>query len=117
MSMNINRKLLLLAVLSVAGLAALSGMAMYEMQRVQPKIKELQKKYKDDKQKLQEEMMKFYKENEINPFGGCLPLLLQFVLLIPMYSVIRDGLTNYDPPAMVTVFVSSRTVPPFAISA
>ena len=51
--------------------------SMYEMQRIQPKIKELQEKYKDDKEKLQEETLKFYQENKVNPFGGCLPLLLQ----------------------------------------
>src|SRR5512137_1165318 len=49
--------------------------SMYEMQRIQPKIKELQTKYKDDKEKLQEETLKFYQENKVNPFGGCLPLI------------------------------------------
>ncbi len=52
--------------------------SMVEMQRVQPQLKALQVKYKDDKEKLQEETMKFYSENKVNPFGGCLPLLLQF---------------------------------------
>ena len=48
--------------------------------------------------------MALYKERGVNPAAGCLPLVLQFVLLIPMYSVIRDGLTNYDPSAMLNVF-------------
>ena len=47
--------------------------SMVELQRIQPKIKELQGKYKDDKEKLQEETLKFYQENKVNPFGGCLP--------------------------------------------
>ena len=46
----------------------------------------------------------FYRQRGINPAGGCLPILLQFGLLIPMYSVISQGLTNYDPSAMWHVF-------------
>jgi YidC/Oxa1 family membrane protein insertase len=62
--------------------------SMVEMQRIQPQIKALQEKYKDDKEKLQEETMKFYSENKVNPFGGCLPLLLQFPILIALYGVL-----------------------------
>lgn len=62
--------------------------SMYEMQRIQPKIKELQKKYKNDKEKLQEETLKFYQENKVNPFGGCLPLLLQMPIFIALYQVL-----------------------------
>jgi YidC/Oxa1 family membrane protein insertase len=64
--------------------------SMYEMQRIQPKIKELQKKYKDDKQKLQEETLKFYQENKVNPFGGCLPMLLQMPIFIALFYVLRN---------------------------
>jgi YidC/Oxa1 family membrane protein insertase len=56
---------------------------------LQPKIKEIQKKYKGNKQKIQEQTMKLYQEYGVNPLGGCLPLLLQFPILIAMYSVIR----------------------------
>jgi YidC/Oxa1 family membrane protein insertase len=63
--------------------------SMQHMQAIQPKIKELQKKYKNNKQKQQEETMKLYREAGVNPLGGCLPLLLQFPILISMYSVIR----------------------------
>jgi len=62
--------------------------SMYEMQRIQPKIKELQKKYKDDKPKLQEETLKFYQENKVNPFGGCLPLVLQMPVFIALFQVL-----------------------------
>jgi YidC/Oxa1 family membrane protein insertase len=62
--------------------------SMVELQRIQPKIKELQEKYKDDKEKLQEETMKFYQENKVNPFGGCLPLVLQMPILIALYGVL-----------------------------
>ena len=73
--------------------------SMQHMQAIQPKIKALQKKYKKDKQKLQEETMKLYREAGVNPLGGCLPLLLQFPILIAMYSVLRLSAPNadYDP--------------------
>ena len=63
--------------------------SMQHMQAIQPKIKDLQKKFKGNKQKIQEETMRLYKEAGVNPLGGCLPLLLQFPILIAMYSVIR----------------------------
>jgi YidC/Oxa1 family membrane protein insertase len=63
--------------------------SMQSMQALQPKIKEIQKKYKGNKQKVQEQTMKVYQEYGVNPLGGCLPLLLQFPILIAMYSVIR----------------------------
>ena len=63
--------------------------SMQAMQAIQPKVKELQKKYKGNKAKVQEETMKLYKEAGVNPLGGCLPLLLQFPILIAMYAVIR----------------------------
>lgn len=66
--------------------------SMYEMQKIQPKIKALQKKYKDDKQKLQEETLKFYQENKVNPLGGCLPLLIQMPIFFALYQVLgREG--------------------------
>jgi YidC/Oxa1 family membrane protein insertase len=63
--------------------------SMQAMQSIQPKVKELQKKYKGNKTKVQEETMKLYKEAGVNPLGGCLPLLLQFPILIAMYAVLR----------------------------
>jgi YidC/Oxa1 family membrane protein insertase len=62
--------------------------SMYEMQRIQPKLKELQVKYKDDKETLQAETMKFYQENKVNPFGGCLPLILQMPIFIALFQVL-----------------------------
>jgi YidC/Oxa1 family membrane protein insertase len=62
--------------------------SMVELQRIQPKIKELQAKYKDDQTKLQEETLKFYQENKVNPFGGCLPLVLQMPILFALYGVL-----------------------------
>ena len=67
--------------------------SMIQMQRLQPEMRKLQVKYKDDRQKLNEELMAFYKENNLNPLGGCLPLLLQTPIFIILYNVIQ-GLTR-----------------------
>jgi YidC/Oxa1 family membrane protein insertase len=74
------------------------------MQMLAPEIAEIRKRYKGDRLKQNEAVQKFYQERGVNPASGCLPLLLQFVLLIPMYSVISAGLTNTDPSAMLNVF-------------
>lgn len=63
------------------------------MQKLQPKIKEIQDKYKNNPQKLQTEMAVFYKENKINPLKGCLPMVLQMFILIPLFNLLR---TDYD---------------------
>ncbi len=76
--------------------------SMQAMQAIQPKVKEIQKKYKGNKQKAQEETMKLYKESGVNPLGGCLPLLLQFPILISMYAVIR-------PPQVIPVAAEGTT--------
>jgi YidC/Oxa1 family membrane protein insertase len=72
--------------------------SMQAMQALQPKIKEIQKKYKGNKQKVQEQTMKLYQEYGVNPLGGCLPLLLQFPILIAMYSVIRAPVPMPEDP-------------------
>ena len=63
--------------------------SMQSMQAIQPKVKQLQQKYKGNKQKQQEEVMRLYKEHGVNPLSGCWPVLLQFPILIAMYSVLR----------------------------
>ena len=62
---------------------------MQHMQIIQPKVKQIQQKYKTNRQRQQEEIMKLYKEYGVNPFSGCWPVLLQFPILISMYSVLR----------------------------
>ncbi|KOF57524.1 MULTISPECIES: membrane protein insertase YidC [Clostridium] len=57
------------------------------MTELQPIVKELQKKYKNDPQKLQQETMKLYKEKNVSPFGGCLPMLIQWPILVALYYV------------------------------
>ena len=60
------------------------------MQEVQPKLEYLQKKYKNNPDKLNEEMMKLYKEYDVHPAGGCLPLLIQFPILIGLFMALRQ---------------------------
>jgi YidC/Oxa1 family membrane protein insertase len=67
--------------------------SMMVMQQLQPEMKKIQTRYKDDRQKLNEELLKFYKENDISPLGGCLPLLVQMPVFIVLYQVLR-GLTR-----------------------
>lgn len=59
-----------------------------KMQELQPQIKELQNKYKDNKEKQTKELMEFYKKNKANPLSGCLPLIVQFAFLIAIYRVL-----------------------------
>jgi YidC/Oxa1 family membrane protein insertase len=62
------------------------------MQVHAPQIKEIQQKYKSDRQRLQQELMKFYQDNHINPFASCIPLLLQFPFFITLFYVLRHDL-------------------------
>jgi YidC/Oxa1 family membrane protein insertase len=82
--------------------------SMQHMQALQPKIKELQKRYKNNKQKQQEETMKLYKEAGVNPLGGCLPMLLTLPFLFAMYSVIRPAVLA--PNAAQTVAVTGAAI-------
>ncbi|HEX3617727.1 MAG TPA: YidC/Oxa1 family membrane protein insertase [Solirubrobacteraceae bacterium] len=66
--------------------------SMRKMQHLQPQMKAIQKKYKEDKQRQQEEMMKFYRENDVNPLGSCLPLVAQFPVFISLYYMLRKNL-------------------------
>ncbi len=65
---------------------------MRALQALQPQIKELQEKYKNDKQRMQQEMMRFYKENKVNPFASCIPLLAQLPVFITLFYVLRHEL-------------------------
>src|SRR5688572_9400595 len=65
---------------------------MIQMQRLQPQLKAIQTKYRDDREKMNQEMLAFYKANNVNPVGGCLPMLIQIPVFIVLYRVVR-GLT------------------------
>jgi YidC/Oxa1 family membrane protein insertase len=74
------------------------------IQMLSPEVKEIQKRYKGDRLKMQQAQQELYRERGVNPLAGCLPLLLQLPLLFIMYTVIQNGLTNQDPNAMLNVF-------------
>jgi YidC/Oxa1 family membrane protein insertase len=65
---------------------------MRALQALQPQMKELQEKYKNDKQRLQQEMMRFYKENKVNPFASCIPLLAQLPVFITLFYTLKNEL-------------------------
>ncbi len=67
--------------------------SMSKMQAIQPQLAALQKKYEYDKDKLNQEMVKLYQDNNVNPMSGCLPLLIQLPLLLALYNIIRSPLT------------------------
>ncbi len=69
-----------------------SSKSMQKMQQHAPEIKALQQKYKEDPQKLREETMKFYRENQINPLGSCLPLLLQIPVFLSLFYMLQGDL-------------------------
>src|ERR687885_79265 len=64
--------------------------SMQALQRLQPEMKKIQQRYKDDKQRQQQAMMEFYKEHQVNPLGSCLPLILQFPFFIGLYQTLRS---------------------------
>lgn len=63
-----------------------------DMQEIQPMIKEIREKYKDDKEKQATELMAVYKEHKVNPFASCLPLLIQLPIFIALFRVLQEGL-------------------------
>ena len=69
--------------------------SMQEMQRLAPQINALKEKYKDDKQRQQQEMMKFYQENKINPLASCLPLLMQLPVFVSLFYMLRTDLKKH----------------------
>ena len=86
--------LLTLAVMIVATpLTLKSTKSMLQMQRLQPELKAIQTRYKDDRQKMNEELMAFYQENGINPLGGCLPMLVQLPIFLVLFRVVQ-GVTR-----------------------
>ena len=79
---------------------------MQSLQRIAPHLKILQEKYKDDKQRLQQETMKFYQEHKVNPFASCLPLIAQLPVFLSLFYMLRKDLRrdicpDINPPSSV----------------
>ena len=67
--------------------------SMKKTQAIQPKLAKIQEQYKYDQEKLNQETMKLYQEAGVNPMGGCLPMLIQFPILIALYNIIRKPIS------------------------
>jgi YidC/Oxa1 family membrane protein insertase len=84
--------------------------SMQALQRLQPELKQVQAKYKDDKQRQQQELMKFYKENNVNPLGSCLPMVLQLPVFISLYYMLRQNLRKDICPNVLQHYASAHHV-------
>jgi YidC/Oxa1 family membrane protein insertase len=78
--------------------------SMQALQRLQPELKAIQAKYKEDKQRQQQELMKFYKENNVNPLGSCLPMVLQLPAFISLFYMLRQSLRQDICPKVQEVY-------------
>ena len=78
--------------------------SMVRMQAHAPQMKEIQAKYKDDRVRQQQEMQKFYKENNLNPLGACLPMVLQLPVFFALYAMLRQSLRNDICPGVQSAF-------------
>jgi len=78
-----------------------------KMQEIQPELKKIQKKYKDDKQEQGKKVMEFYKKNKINPASGCLPLIIQLIILIGLYRVFMAGVAFNGETELLYSFIQN----------
>ncbi len=77
---------------------------MVRMQALQPQMKEIQQKYKEDKPRQQQEVMAFYKENNVNPLASCLPMVLQLPVFISLYYMLRESLRKDICPKLQNAY-------------
>ncbi len=77
--------------------------SMKKLQQLQPKLKEIQKKYKKDPKRMQEEMMKLYKKHKVNPMSGCLPILIQIPVFFALYKVLLVAIELRGAPFMLWI--------------
>jgi YidC/Oxa1 family membrane protein insertase len=77
--------------------------SMMKMQKIAPLMKRLQDRYKDDRQKLQQETMALYKEHRVNPFAGCWPMLVQYPVIIAVYWVVINHRTAFENQTWVWI--------------
>ena len=77
--------------------------SMKGMQKLQPEMKKMREKYGKDKQKLNQEMMSFYKDNKVNPLGGCLPMLIQIPVFFALYRVLLGSIELRHAPFMMWI--------------
>ena len=106
-----------------------SQTSMFRMQLLQPKMKEMRAKYKNDKNRLNQEMMKLYREEKVNPMGGCLPMVVQLPIMIGLWGALNasvelrqatfspipgfDWISDLSAPDALYIFSSPFIVPIF----
>lgn len=79
-------------------LSRISFKSMKEMQKLQPRLQELKTKYSDDRERFQKEQLALFKTHKVNPFGGCLPIMVQIPVFIALYSVLGNSIELYQAP-------------------
>ncbi len=92
-------------------LTYLSYRSMFQMQQLQPEIKKLQAKFKDDRQQLNAAMMELYKERRINPLGGCLPVLVQIPVFVALYNILNNTVELRQAPFILWIHDLSQKDP------
>src|SRR5579862_9336728 len=105
--------IVLLTVVIRAILIPLAVKQYHSMQRLQahmPELKAIQNKYKEDKQRQQQEMMKFYQENKVNPFASCLPLVAQLPVFISLFYMLRATLRKDICPTLQTKYLTAHQI-------
>jgi YidC/Oxa1 family membrane protein insertase len=90
--------------------------SMRRLQQLQPQMKAIQAKYKEDKQRQQQELMKFYKENQINPLASCLPLVAQLPVFISLFYMLRKSLRNDICPGVQSAAKASAAATHHAVA-
>jgi YidC/Oxa1 family membrane protein insertase len=89
--------------------------SMKKMQEIQPQLKLIKEKYKNDPQRVQVETMSIMKQNKVNPIGGCLPMLLQFPIFIALYNVLAQSIELYQAPFMLWIHDLSMKDPYYVL--
>src|SRR3954452_2046365 len=85
--------------------------SMVQMQKLQPEIKRIQAEHKDDKQAQSQAIMAFYKENQINPLSGCLPLVVQFPVWISLYNTLKKLPSHLDKGGQLYQALCAKPLP------
>ncbi len=92
--------LTILMKLLLAPLTHKSFVSMKQMQKLQPQMERIKAKFKNDKEKLNKEIMELYRRNKVNPLGGCLPMVLQFPVFLGLYNALRTPIELRHAPFM-----------------
>src|SRR6185295_19890985 len=80
-----------------------SFQTMRAMQKLQPQMARLREQYKDDQEAMNKEMMELYQRHKVNPFGGCVPMLLQFPVFIGLYQALSNAIELRHSPFMLWI--------------